>query len=181
MISSVRQMVCLLKIGLSGRLSIYLAALALLALGAVGCSQGAYPLDFFQEMHYQQSYKAAEPPRISVPQSAVPYFPAQESTSFKDGGYLYQVNCSMCHGQAGKGDGAALQIIINKYKYAPAVTPDLTSLQVKGIGVEGIEGFLTSGVVIMPSFQKLLTPEERHAIADYVVNCLQRGRPQGCP
>ena len=51
---------------------------------AVGCSQGSYPLDIFYEMHYQPSYKVQEPPRLSPPASAVPWYGSTppEPTSF---------------------------------------------------------------------------------------------------
>ena len=67
-------------------------ALALAAgLLAAGCSQGAYPLDIFYEMHYQPSYKAHEPPRLSPPASAVPWYgaPAPAPTSFGGVGEAY--------------------------------------------------------------------------------------------
>jgi len=37
-----------------------------------GLSQGSYPVDFFTEMHYQQSYKINEPPSLSAPSGSVP-------------------------------------------------------------------------------------------------------------
>ena len=36
-------------------------------------STGAYPIDIFQEMHYNQSFKSQEPPRLAPPAQAVPY------------------------------------------------------------------------------------------------------------
>ena len=47
---------------------------------ALGCAQGSYPLDIFYEMHYQKSFKAHEPPRLSVPETAVAWFPPPQST-----------------------------------------------------------------------------------------------------
>ena len=147
-----------------------------------GCSQGSYPLDIFYEMHYQPSYKAHEPPRLSVPESAVAWFPPPQATSFaNDGEHLYQVNCSMCHGPAAKGDGPVLKKMIQQYGYRPALDPDLTSPQVMAMGPEGIEAFMRSGVVVMPSFAKLLTEEEMRLVAEYVVNCPQGKQPQACP
>ncbi len=147
-----------------------------------GCSQGSYPLDIFYEMHYQPSYKAHEPPRLSVPASAVAWFPPPPATSFaNDGGHLFQVNCSMCHGSAGKGDGPVLKKMMEQYGYQPAITPDLTSDQVKAQGTEGITAFMRSGVVVMPNFSKLLTDDEMRLVAEYVVNCLQGNQPQACP
>ena len=123
---------------------------------AIGCSQGTYPLDIFYEMHYQQTFKSQEPPRLSGVDTAVAWFPSPVNTSFgNDGGHLYQVNCSMCHGQSGKGDGPVLQKIINDYGYTPVLSPDLTSEQVMTMGPAGIEGFMRGGVNVMPNFSKL--------------------------
>lgn len=148
----------------------------------VGCSQGSYPLDIFYEMHYQQSFKVHEPPRLSVPASAVGWFPPPKATSFTDDGqHLYQVNCSMCHGQTGQGDGPVLQKMMTTYGYQPVVTPNLTSDQVMLMGPDGITGFMGSGLVVMPNFSKLLTDDEMRLIAEYVVNCIQGAQPQACP
>jgi mono/diheme cytochrome c family protein len=128
-------------------------------------------------MHYQPSYKAHEPPRLSVPESAVAWFPPPSATSFaNDGEHLFQVNCSMCHGSAGKGDGPVLKKMMEQYGYQPAISPDLTSLP-----QEAIEAFMRSGVVVMPNFSKLLTGDEMRLVAEYVVNCLQGKQPQACP
>jgi azurin len=143
-----------------------------LGLVAAGCSQGTYPLDIFYEMHYQQTYKSQEPPRLSAPASSVAWYPGPESTSFTDGRHLYMVNCSMCHGLTGQGDGPVLQTLVNTYGYKPAVDPDLTSDQAKAIGPGGILGFMRSGVVAMPNFSKLLTAAEQTAIVDYVTSTL---------
>ena len=112
----------------------YVFGLALLVgiLALAGCSQGSYPLDIFYEMHYQDSFRAHEPPRLSAPASAVPVYEPQQATSFTlDGQHLFEVNCSMCHGLDGKGKGPVLQKMIDNYGYKPAVSPDLTSQPVK--------------------------------------------------
>ena len=148
----------------------------------VGCSQGSYPLDIFYEMHYQPSYKAHEPPRLSVPESAVAWFPPPQATSFaNDGEHLYQVNCSMCHGPAAKGNGPVLKKMMEQYGYEPAVPPDLTSDPVMAMPMEAIESFMLNGVVVMPNFSKLLTKAEVRLVAEYVVNCLQGKQLQACP
>ena len=36
-------------------------------------STGSYPIDIFQEMHYNQSFKSQEPPRLSPAQESVPW------------------------------------------------------------------------------------------------------------
>ena len=142
---------------------------------AVGCSQGSYPLDIFYEMHYQQSFKAQEPPRLTGVETSVAWFPSQQDTSFGvDGQHLFEVNCSMCHGNQGKGDGPVLQKLMSPdYEYTPLLTPDLTSEQVIAMGREGIEGFMRSGVNVMPNFSKLLNGEEMAAISEYITGTLQ--------
>jgi hypothetical protein len=168
--------------GLVAKPSLLGAGLLFGLLAVIGCSQGSYPLDIFYEMHYQKSFKAHEPPRLSVPPSAVGWFPPPGATSFTDDGqHLYEVNCSMCHGQTGQGDGPVLQRMMNVYGYTPVVTPDLTSEPVSAMGALGVAGFMGSGLVVMPNFSKLMTPEEMRLTAEYVVNCLQGANPQACP
>jgi mono/diheme cytochrome c family protein len=170
--------------GLQGRRRLYLIGIALLfsLIATVGCAQGTYPLDIFYEMHYQQSYSPHEPPRLSAPASAVAWFPPPKATSFTDDGqHLYLVNCSMCHGVTGAGDGPVLQRMMSVYGYQPAVPPNLTAPPATALGVAGVQGFITNGVVVMPSFANVLTPEARTQIAEYVVNCLQGVQPQDCP
>ena len=151
----------------------YLMGFALIvALVVVGCGQGTYPLDIFYEMHYQQTFKSHEPPRMAGVEDAVPvdWVPAPKSTSFNTGEHLFNVNCSMCHGPGAKGDGPVLAKMMKEYDYKPAVDPDLTSPGVVGMQKKGMMGFMISGVVVMPSFKKLLTPQEMELIAEYIVS-----------
>ena len=150
-------------------------------LTAMGGSQGSYPFDIFYEMHYQDSYKSYEPPRLSVPASAVPMYDAPKATSYTDDGkHMYDVNCSMCHGISGQGDGPVLSTMTSKYGYQPVVTPDLTSDQAKALGVAGVQGFIVNGLQVMPSFAKLMTEEEMVITTNYVVNCIQGQQPGAC-
>ena len=146
------------------------------ACGATLPGRGSYPLDIFYEMHYQQSYKSNEPPSLSGVAGAVAWFPAPKSTAFETntGRYLFAVNCSMCHGAEGKGDGPVLErMMAAPYNYEPAVPTDLTIPPVTFMTAPQIEGFMVSGIVAMPSFNKLLSPEEQRLIAEYLINCLQ--------
>lgn len=164
------------------RNSTYLGALALLVgVMALGCSQGSYPLDIFYEMHYQPSFKDHEPPRLTTPASAVPYYEVQVSNH--DGGELYDINCAMCHGPLGKGDGAVLVKMETTYGYIPSVPADLTAVEdplMIAKDVAGVTNIMTGGLTIMPSFSKLLTPDQIDAVANYVVDCLQGVNPDGC-
>jgi len=154
------------------RLRLYLLGVALLVslAATAGCAQGSYPLDIFYEMHYQPSFRSYEPPRLSVPESAVPWFPSPQATSFTgDGQHLFDVNCAMCHGSGAKGDGPVLQLMMNTYGYTPLVPTDLTPFP-----PNVIETILASNTrpfgpqTIMPPFSKLLNAEERRLIAEYI-------------
>jgi len=154
---------------------------------AVGCSQGSYPLDIFYEMHYQPSYKAHEPPRLSPPASAVPWYGSTppELTSFAGSGkHIFETNCAMCHGATGQGDGQVLGRMIVDYGYqatdAPLLNPNLTSEAAKGLGRDELRGVLTGGVNIMPSFSKLLTENQIELVLDYVEGCIQDGNQAAC-
>lgn len=169
------------------RIRTYLAGLTLLAgLLAMGCAQGAYPLDIFYEMHYQPSYKAHEPPRLSPPESAVPFFDPPAATSFNlDGQHLYEVNCSMCHGAEGQGDGEVLSTMMEAYGYEPVYSPALADLndgRMIARDADVIRQFVRGDfqVPVMPNFSKLLTPAEIDAVSRYVADCLQGANPAGC-
>ena len=147
-----------------------LGAVALVAvLAAMGCTSGSYPVDIFYEQHYQQSYKSHEPPRLSGVSGAVAFYPAPPNTSDDSVQHLYDVNCQMCHGTGAKGDGPVLNLLINGYGYETAITPDLTTLT-----PAEIESFLKVTVrpfgpnSVMPPFGKLLSEDERWALAQYI-------------
>lgn len=147
-----------------------LAGLALIAaLAAVGCTSGSYPVDIFYEQHYQQSYKSHEPPRLGGVAGAVAYYPPPPNTTDDSAAHLYNVNCQMCHGDGAKGDGPVLELLINSYGYETAITPDLTTLE-----PAAIESFLKVTTrpfgpnSVMPPFGKLLSEDERWALAEYI-------------
>lgn len=161
-----------------------IAGLALVAaLAVAGCTSGSYPVDIFYEQHYQQSYKSHEPPRLSGVAGAVAWFPAPPNTTDDSVAHLYEVNCQMCHGSNGKDSGDVLQRLVmapeqGGYGYQYNIfdpdtneprPPDLTVLE-----PNIIDGYLRSNVrpfgpnSVMPPFGRLLSAEERQAIAEYV-------------
>ena len=127
---------------------VLLGLAVLLGLLATACSQGSYPLDIFQEMHYSQAVRIQEPPSLSPPEGAVPITgveaplielivmenPVPPVTTNGDdvndvvlerGAHLFAVNCSMCHGLEGDGDSfIARRIkIINEQSETTVIPP----------------------------------------------------------
>ena len=158
-----------------------LALLVLVGVLATGCAKGTYPLDIFYEMHYQQTYRSHEPPRLSVPEGAVPItgravlltenpIPGQ---GIEEGARLFAANCTFCHGMQGKGDGPVLRTMKEKYNYGTderpyTITPNLTDEFVKNQADVAVFAWITNGVTVMPSFNKLLTMEERWLLVNYI-------------
>ena len=140
-------------------------------------STGSYPIDIFPEMHYNQTYKAQEPPRLSPPSHSVPVtgkevpVPALKSDAvslinpttstaydIENAAKVYHVNCSMCHGMAAGGDGFVGQKFAQYNMTAP---PAFNSERVQNLESGEIYWSLTQGFGFMPAFGNLLTPEER--------------------
>jgi mono/diheme cytochrome c family protein len=182
-------------------LSLLLVLLALIAgCSTAGLSQGSYPVDFFTEMHYNQSFKLQEPPSLSAVSEAVPTtgrevnftlaqarelenpFETTQAT-INQGSQLFEINCSVCHGTSGQGDGPMKDHLATAgYRSAPA---DLTSSGPSAAKSEGeIYLVITNGFAkayglpvnqfVMPPFQKLLAPEDRWAIVSYIRNLQDR-------
>jgi cytochrome c553 len=135
----------------------------------VGCSQGSYPVDIFYEQHYQQSYRSHEPPRLVGVADAVAFYPPTASTVTNTGADLFRVNCQMCHGSDAKGTGPVLARIINSYGYQPIVDTNITTRPVSFIASRlEAESRPLGPSSVMPPFGKLLSENERNAIAEYV-------------
>ena len=135
----------------------------------VGCSQGSYPLDIFYEQHYQQSYRSHEPPRLIGVADAVAFYPPTTSTVTNTGADLFRVNCQMCHGSDAKGSGPVLARIVNSYGYQPIVDTNITTRPVSFIASRlEAESRPLGPSSVMPPFGKLLSENERNAIAEYV-------------
>jgi cytochrome c553 len=134
-----------------------------------GCTQGSYPVDIFYEQHYQQSYRSGEPPRLTGVADAVAFYPPTASTVTNTGADLFQVNCQMCHGADAKGTGPVLNRLRDFYEYQTIVDPNLTNRPAAFI--EATLGSTTRPLgptSVMPPFGKLLSGEERSAIAQYI-------------
>jgi mono/diheme cytochrome c family protein len=86
---------------------------------------------------------------------------AATPNSIREGDYLYQIYCAMCHGEKGQGDGAVSK------KYYPKLA-DLSSARVQQLADKEIFTRITNGFRTMPSFKKDLAPQERWHIINYL-------------
>ena len=91
---------------------------------------------------------------------------AVEDKSVALGGKLFQIYCTPCHGNSGKGDGlVGAKLILKPY--------DLTADQTKGRTDGFIWGYMTFGGAIMPSYANDLSPTERWHLVNYIRKGLQ--------
>ena len=103
-----------------------LLAVAVVAVSAAACAvqeSNTYPIEIFSEMHYSQSTRMQEPPRLAPVADAVPFqqigteqvltVPERLERTYDvtRARELYRINCSTCHGMSGTGDGPAAQHI----------------------------------------------------------------------
>jgi len=130
-------------------------------------------------MHYAQSNRMQEPPRLQPPAESVAFAPLGDADSSLDvpatqrrpydaqvAGELYRVNCSVCHGLTGEGNGPAaphLQASDSFYatKNGTRYGAPANLLATRDQRTEEIWfNTLNNGIVVMPAFQKLLSEEE---------------------
>jgi hypothetical protein len=85
-----------------------------------------------------------------------------DQTSIERGAELYGINCSLCHGTGGKGDGPVASHLENK-------PFDLTSFPIHSFTDGGIFFTISTGVPgKMPALNENLTVLERWDIVNYV-------------
>ena len=166
------------------------AALSLAGLAATACVQqsNTYPVEVFKEMHYSQSARPQEPPRLA-PLAAAVAFKASGADAVLDvpgrrerpydlahAKELFRVNCSVCHGVDGKGDGAAAAHLTSSKSYfatkngAPYPPPANLQQSLKRADFTPDLAFttVTRGVVVMPRFGALLPEEDIRDIVNYL-------------
>ncbi|EPR66996.1 c-type cytochrome [Cyclobacterium qasimii] len=89
--------------------------------------------------------------------------PVMDDEMFEKGKALFQIYCSTCHGVGGRGDGAAGQAMGSQ----PA---DLLSEGVQKQTDGELFYKITKGKVVMPSFQDLLTDDQRWYLVNFIKN-----------
>lgn len=109
------------------QLLVVFAALAVLAAALAVFAFDVIKIDWVVFMELQDSYGAQEQPR-PVPAQSIPvegpaYIPGEgapvnpvpaDETSIARGAQLYAINCQMCHGEAGQGNGTIAAFLVKK-------------------------------------------------------------------
>jgi mono/diheme cytochrome c family protein len=157
-------------------------------------------VETFSEMHYSQSFRMQEPPRLAPLANAVVFestgdpdqvskIPDKRERPYDAGvaGELYRVNCSVCHGLEGLGDGRAVRHITSGSSFYasehdnspyPTSPPNLVnSAAERFTSRDGMYGFVSSVQSfnpdsatnsVMPAFSKLLPEEDIRDIVNYI-------------
>jgi mono/diheme cytochrome c family protein len=205
-------MISLARFNISGNFSsagkrrlVAVAALAGFSLIASACAvqkENTYPIELFSEMHYSQAVRAQEPPRLQPPAESVVFegaggpdavldVPEQDRREYDPAvaAELFRVNCSVCHGVDGLGDGRTVPHLKSDQSfYARRVEDDGTLFVGPVMGADGgrrlppnlqqsretlteagIAAFIRSGGgSVMPTFSKFLSEEEIWDLVTYI-------------
>ncbi len=156
--------------------------------GDPGRSTGSYPIDIFQEMHYNQSVKSQEPPRFLPPEGSYPieggFIPvsaiedvdslenplAGDPVTLRRAAFLFAQNCSACHGFTANGDGPT-GVILATYgiNQPPAFGEGDGVVVIRKTATSELTpgkafGSISGGFGAMPAFERLLTETDRWAL-----------------
>jgi mono/diheme cytochrome c family protein len=138
-------------------------------------------IDWISFMEIQPSYKPMENPlpiaADSIPVEGAAYIPGMgapvnpipvDATSISNGGELYALNCVICHGPLGKGDGTIAAFIVNP----PA---DLTSPVVSSLSDGSLFLTISRGVAgRMTNFNENLNVRQRWDVVNYIRAVIQK-------
>jgi len=136
-------------------------------------------IDWVSFMEIQPSYRPMEDPlpppersipiegAVAIPGMGAPQNPSlADEASFTRGAELYTINCQMCHGFKGKGNGPIAPFLIN---FKPA---NLTSEVVQSKSDGSIFLTISNGLDgRMPALNENLTVSERWDVVNFVRLC----------
>jgi mono/diheme cytochrome c family protein len=160
---------------LAKRVLITLVILAIPPLLGLLFTYEVIKVDWVTFMKIQPSYRAMKDP-LPLPERSIPiegaaYIPAigspqnpvsADAISLGRGQSLYNVNCALCHGERGQGDGPLAQYLRRK----PA---NLTGASVRANDDGSIFLVITNGIPVgMPPLRENLAPRDRWDVVNYV-------------
>lgn len=181
-----------IKSMLSRRFVLIVGLLMLASVATSACAvqkSNTYPVETFSEMHYAQSFRMQEPPRLAPVADSVVFesaggagqvlnVPDKRERAYDPvvAGNLYRVNCSVCHGVVGLGDGKAVRHITSDQSFyattqgTPYLAPPnlVDSAATRLTSRDVMVAFATSGGAVMPAFGKLLAEEDIRDIVNYI-------------
>jgi len=138
-------------------------------------------IDWVSFMEIQPSFRPMEdpllPPPNSVPVQGAAFVPGEGSASnpispdkasLERGQAMYQIDCALCHGDQGKGDGSIAEDLVRK-------PVDLTGVNVTQLSDGEIFQVITEGVQPgegrkggMPNLRENLSVNDRWDVVNYV-------------
>jgi mono/diheme cytochrome c family protein len=141
-------------------------------------------INWISFMEIQPSYKPMDDPLPvaagSIPIEGAAYIPGMgaptnpipiDETSVSNGGELYTLNCAMCHGAKGQGDGVIGAALVNP----PA---NLTSARVVGLSDGAIFVTISAGIPgRMPNLNENMNVRQRWDVVNYIRAVIQK-QPQ---
>ena len=160
---------------------IFILTLLLIMMTACVQQNNTYPVEIFSEMHYNQAQKSQEPPRVPAHPDSVTFSEigsekeldmSSNPANNYNGSYLYEVNCTFCHGANGNGIGPAASKISSEENYWYKVTGEKhknpANLLTSELSKDNAVVFIKGGAGLMPAYENMLTEAEIRAIVDYV-------------
>jgi mono/diheme cytochrome c family protein len=119
---------------------------------ALGMAPGSLPRTGGELYYGREDRDAAAARRNPLPVTA---------ESVRQGGALFAIYCTPCHGASGTGDG----LVTSKFVPPPDLTnPDLQKQRTDGYW----ESVLSVGGAIMPAYGEALSPHERWSVVHYL-------------
>jgi mono/diheme cytochrome c family protein len=157
------------------KLLILLSVVIVLGGGLLIFTYDLIKIDWISFMEIQPSFKPMEDP-LPVPVNSIPvegaaFIPGMgapanpvmaDEISLARGEQLFNINCVICHGNSGKGDG----VIGTFFEFKPA---DLSSIIVQSLSDGAIFLTISNGVSgRMPPLNENLTVRDRWDVVNYV-------------
>jgi mono/diheme cytochrome c family protein len=149
-----------------------------LGLGILMLSYEVVGVEFADFMEDQPSAGAQDAPRVVPPAEAIPFsrpaylddpaaavnpVPA-DAVSLQRGAVLFSLNCGVCHGTGGQGDGPVTAF----WQGGKRLPPNLTQDYIDGLPDAILYGIIHDGLGGMPPLRENLTERERWDVVNYV-------------